>query len=73
LPDPSGAALHRGLSFLDRCYFDYSRRFVGHGLSVSLHLDSGELSQFHRRLREQYGERVESRVYAGTMKPKPTR
>ena len=53
----------KGLSLLDRFYFDQSRRFVGHGLSMSLRLDADEMSRLYARLRTQYGDRAEALVH----------
>jgi hypothetical protein len=53
----------RRLIFIDRYYFDQSRRFVGHGLSLSLHLDTDDLSHFHTHIREQYGDRAKSQLH----------
>jgi len=53
----------RGMGVLDRYYFDQSRRFAGHGLSYSLHLNAEELSHLYARLREQYGDRAKSHIH----------
>ena len=47
------------LPFLDRCYFDYSKKFVGSGLSYHVSLSPEDLAQFINMLRTRFGERVE--------------
>ena len=52
-------AVRRSLSFLDRCYFDYSKKFVGCGLSYNVSLSSEDFAQFYHLLRTRFGDRVE--------------
>jgi hypothetical protein len=53
----------RELSLMDRYYFDQSRKYVGHGLSLTLRLNAEELAEFYARLRAQYGERAKSELH----------
>jgi hypothetical protein len=46
------------LSVLDRCYFDYSKKFVGCGLSYNLSLSSEEMAQFIEFLQGRFGDRL---------------
>jgi hypothetical protein len=53
--------LRKQLPFLDRCYFDYSQKFVGSGLSYNVSLTSKDLAEFLDMLRTRFDERL---VYA---------
>ena len=48
----------RQLPFLDRCYFDYSKKFVGCGLSYNVSLSAKDMAQFIELLEGRFGDRV---------------